>query len=34
VAPTNVGGDIVTATVKDPWGNVVGIIYNPEFKVE
>jgi predicted enzyme related to lactoylglutathione lyase len=31
--PTNVGGDIVVATVKDPWGNVVGVIYNPGFKV-
>jgi lactoylglutathione lyase len=29
--PTNVGGDIVVATVKDPWGNVIGLIYNPEF---
>jgi lactoylglutathione lyase len=31
--PTNVGGDIVIASVKDPWGNVVGIIYNPEFQL-
>lgn len=31
--PTNVGGEIMTATVRDPWGNVVGIIYNPEFKL-
>jgi predicted enzyme related to lactoylglutathione lyase len=31
--PTNVGGDIVVAAVKDPWGNVVGVIYNPTFKV-
>ncbi|RDC66323.1 VOC family protein [Adhaeribacter pallidiroseus] len=31
--PYNVGGEIVTATVKDPWGNVIGLIYNPEFKV-
>ena len=31
--PTNVGGEIVVATVKDPWGNVLGIIYNPEFKL-
>jgi lactoylglutathione lyase len=31
--PNNVGGEIVVATVKDPWGNVVGIIYNPEFKL-
>ncbi|MDN5214781.1 VOC family protein [Fulvivirgaceae bacterium BMA12] len=32
--PTNVGGEIVVASVKDPWGNVVGIIYNPEFKLK
>lgn len=31
--PYNVGGEIVTATVKDPWGNVIGLIYNPEFKL-
>ena len=30
--PINVGGEIVVASVKDPWGNVIGIIYNPEFK--
>ena len=32
--PENVGGPVVVATVKDPWGNVVGLIYNPEFKPE
>jgi len=32
--PVNVGGEIVTATVKDPWGNVIGLIYNPEFKAD
>ena len=32
--PQNVGGEIVVASVKDPWGNVIGIIYNPDFKVE
>ncbi len=26
-APNNVGGDLMVATVKDPWGNVVGLIY-------
>jgi lactoylglutathione lyase len=31
--PTDVGGDIVVAAVKDPWGNVVGVIYNPTFKL-
>jgi len=30
-APENVGGEIITATLKDPWGNVMGLIYNPEF---
>ena len=30
--PTNVGGPIMVATVKDPWGNIVGLIYNPVFK--
>jgi len=29
--PANVGGEIVVATVKDPWGNAIGLIYNPEF---
>jgi lactoylglutathione lyase len=31
--PTDVGGGIMVATVKDPWGNVFGIIYNPFFKL-
>ena len=31
--PVNVGGEIVVATVKDPWGNVIGLIYNPEFRL-
>lgn len=30
--PMNVGGEIMVATVKDPWGNLIGLIYNPEFK--
>ena len=29
--PEEVGGGIKTATVKDPWGNVFGIIENPHF---
>ena len=29
--PVNVGGEIITAELKDPWGNVIGLIYNPEF---
>ena len=32
--PENVGGEIMTATVKDPWDNLFGIIYNPNFKKE
>ena len=32
--PFNVGGEIMTATVKDPFGNIIGIIYNPEFKLK
>jgi len=32
--PVNVGGEIVVASVKDPWGNFFGIIFNPEFKIE
>lgn len=31
--PTDVGDNIVVATVKDPWGNIFGIIYNPHFKL-
>ena len=30
-APQNVGDDIFVATVKDPWGNLIGIIQNPHF---
>jgi predicted enzyme related to lactoylglutathione lyase len=30
-APQNVGGDIMVATLKDPWNNLIGLIYNPEF---
>lgn len=31
--PNNVGGEIMVATLKDPWGNCIGLIYNPEFKL-
>jgi len=31
--PENVGGEIMVASVRDPWGNVVGMIYNPEFNL-
>ena len=30
-APQNVGGEIRVATIKDPWNNLIGLIYNPEF---
>ncbi len=32
--PTNVGGEIVVATVKYSWNNIIGIIYNPQFKIK
>ncbi len=32
-SPMSVGGNIITASVKDPWGNVIGLIYNPDFKI-
>ena len=32
--PQSVGGDVMVASVKDPWGNVLGIIYNPHFKID
>ena len=32
--PQNVGGAIVVASVYDPFGNIFGIIENPEFKIE
>ena len=31
--PTNVGGELMVASVKDPWQNIIGIIYNPDFKL-
>jgi predicted enzyme related to lactoylglutathione lyase len=31
--PANVGGEIMVASVKDPWGNVIGLIYNPDLKL-
>jgi predicted enzyme related to lactoylglutathione lyase len=33
-SPVDVGGEIIVATIKDPWGNIFGIIYNPHFKIE
>ena len=32
--PTDVGDGVLVATVKDPWQNVIGLIYNPYFKTE
>lgn len=31
--PHSVGGPLMVAGVLDPWGNVLGIIYNPAFKL-
>mgnify|MGYP001114771332 CR=1 FL=1 len=31
--PTNVGGELMVASVLDPWDNCIGIIYNPYFKL-
>jgi predicted enzyme related to lactoylglutathione lyase len=31
--PTNVGGELMVASVLDPWKNIIGIIYNPDFKL-
>ena len=32
--PHDVGGNIVVAAVKDPWGNPFGLIFNPSFTIE
>lgn len=32
--PYNVGGELMTATVKDPFGNIIGLVYNPYFKLK
>jgi len=31
--PVNVGGPIMVATLKDPWDNIIGLIYNPLFQL-
>ena len=31
--PNDVGGGIMVALVKDPWKNVIGLIYNPHFVI-
>jgi lactoylglutathione lyase len=33
-APRNVGEGIIVCAVKDPWENVIGLIYNPRFIVK
>lgn len=32
--PTEVGEGIIVGAVKDPWGNIFGIIYNPMFTLK
>ncbi len=32
--PINRGGEMMTASIKDPFGNIVGLIYNPYFKLK
>jgi lactoylglutathione lyase len=32
--PTNRGGEMLTAEVKDPFGNIIGLIYNPYFSLK
>lgn len=32
--PKDVGEGLMVALVKDPWRNVIGLIYNPHFKLE
>ncbi len=31
--PQHVGSEIIVATVKDPWENIIGFICNPHFKL-
>jgi lactoylglutathione lyase len=31
--PTDVGGGIIIASLKDPWNNIIGLIYNPHFNL-
>lgn len=33
-SPNDVGGGVKVALVKDPWDNVIGLIYNPHFKIQ
>jgi len=32
--PLDVGGGVVIASITDPWGNIIGLIFNPHFRVE
>ena len=32
--PHSVGEPLIVASVRDPWGNVIGFIYNPAFRLE
>jgi predicted enzyme related to lactoylglutathione lyase len=31
--PQDVGGGVIVASVTDPWNNIIGLIYNPHFKL-
>ena len=31
--PQDVGDGVLVASVKDPWENIIGLIYNPHFKI-
>jgi predicted enzyme related to lactoylglutathione lyase len=31
--PNDVGGGIIVASLKDPWDNIIGLIYNPHFSL-
>ena len=31
--PMDVGDGVIVAAVRDPWNNIIGIIYNPFFKI-
>ena len=31
--PSEVGEGIIVATLKDPWENIIGLIFNPHFKL-
>jgi hypothetical protein len=31
--PTEVGEGIIAGTLKDPWENIIGLIFNPHFKL-